>query len=121
MKTLNQQTGMRGEELAKQYLESLNFTILETNWKTHHLEVDLIAQNQNNIIFCEVKTRSSTKMGAPESFVTSQKQRNLIKAAHQYVTQKNINKEVRFAIIGVVFKGDEFDIEHIIDAFTPKW
>ena len=121
MKTANQQTGTKGEELAQNYLKNLNYTILETNWRSHHLEVDIIAQNEEFIIFCEVKTRSSSKMGAPESFVTPQKQQNLIKAAHHYVMSRNITKEVRFDIISIISKDMHNDILHIPDAFAPKW
>jgi len=121
MTTLNQQIGAKGEELAKNHLKSLNYTILETNWRSNHLEVDIIAQNEHFIVFCEVKTRSSNIMGSPESFVTPLKQRNLIKAAHHYVVSKNINKEVRFDIISVLSKGLMHEIHHIPDAFAPKW
>jgi len=121
MLTINQKFGVKGEELAKNYLKNLDYTVLETNWRSNHLEVDIIAQNKDFIVFCEVKTRSSTKMGTPESFVTPQKQRNLIKAAHHYVVTKNIGKEVRFDIISVLSKGTEYEIQHIPDAFAPKW
>jgi putative endonuclease len=121
MKTTNQEFGIRGEEIAKNHLISLNYSILETNWRSNHLEVDIIAENEYCIVFCEVKARSSIRMGTPESFVTFQKQCNLIKAAHHYVVSKNISKEVRFDIISVLSKGMAYDIEHIPDAFTPKW
>ena len=121
MMTTQQQTGLKGEELAKNHLQSLNYTILETNWRSSHLEVDIIAQNEHFIIFCEVKTRASCKMGTPESFVTPQKQRNLIKAAHHYVVSKNIDKEVRFDIISIISNGLSHEIQHITDAFAPKW
>ena len=121
MMTTNQQTGAKGEELAKNHLQNLHYTILETNWRSNHLEVDIIAQNEHFIIFCEVKTRASSKMGTPESFVTPQKQRNLIKAAHQYVVSRNIGKEVRFDIISIISNGLSNEIHHITDAFSPKW
>ena len=121
MMTTNQETGAKGEEAAKNYLKDLHYTILETNWRSNHLEVDIIAQNDEFIIFCEVKTRSSNIMGAPESFVTPQKQQNLIRAAHRYVVTKNIDKEVRFDIISILSKGANCEIHHIPDAFAPKW
>lgn len=116
-----QELGKKGEEIAKNYLVELNFTIIETNWRFGHLEVDIIAQNQNTIVFCEVKTRSSVKMGDPEQSVTLQKQRNLIKAANHYVVKNKINKEVQFDIITVVTSGDTPIINHIPDAYTSRW
>jgi len=121
MLTPKQQFGAKGENLAKDYLKSLNYTILETNWRRQHLEIDIIAQTDLFIVFCEVKARSSSVMGMPESFVTPQKQRNLIKAAHHYVVSRNITKEVRFDIISILSKGANHEIQHIPDAFAPKW
>ena len=40
---------------------------------SRHLEVDIIQENSDCIVFCEVKTRSSTLLGTPEEFVTRQK------------------------------------------------
>lgn len=115
------QLGKSGEELAIAYYEKQNCTILETNWRFGHLEVDVIAENGDTIIFCEVKTRSSVSFGEPESFVTYQKQKNIIKAANCYVLRKNINKDVRFDIISIVRANDDYKLTHIPDAFRPKW
>lgn len=115
------QLGKQGEELAAEHLLKSNYIIIEKNWRYGHLEVDIIAQNSTVVAFCEVKTRTSSKLGAPESFVTPQKQRNLIKAAHYYMNFKQLSKEVRFDIISILKTGDQFKIEHIEDAFKPKW
>ena len=118
-----QQTGQQGEELALKHLIQKDYTIVETNWRYGHLEVDIIAETADKIIFCEVKTRSSLALVSPESAVNLQKQRNLIKAANFYVTKKNIPKEVQFDIISIyVAKGKgETTIEHIEGAFLPRW
>lgn len=116
-----QELGKKGEEIAKNHLLSLHFTIIETNWRFGHLEVDIIAQDKSTIIFCEVKTRSSVNVMTPEQAVTLQKQKNLIKAANHYVVRNNINKEVRFDIITVLINGDTHTINHIPDAYMPRW
>ena len=121
MTTELQKLGKKGEEIATDLYLKQNFTLLETNWHYGHLEIDVIVQNENTIVFCEVKTRTSTIMGEPENFVTIQKQRNLIKAANHYVLTKRIEKEVRFDIMAIVISGERHRIHHIADAFTPKW
>jgi|WetSurMetagenome_2_1015567.scaffolds.fasta_scaffold877298_2 putative endonuclease len=113
--------GKKGEDLAKEFLINLNYSIIETNWRSGHLEIDIIAENASTIVFCEVKTRSSDKMGNPEDFVTIQKQRNMIKAANHFVLKKCINKEVRFDIISIIENRNGYKIQHIPDAFTPRW
>lgn len=121
MKTENQELGVQGEVLASEFYKKNGYTILETNWRCYHLEVDLIVANDDVIVFSEVKTRSSTVFGDPETFVTPEKQRNLIKAANIYITRKEISKEVRFDIVSVIICGDKHQLHHIPDAFLPRW
>ncbi len=121
MKTEKQELGQKGEDLAAEYYRKNNYVILDRNWKCYHLEVDLIVLNENYIVFCEVKTRSYTTLGEPETFVTPQKQKNLIRAANLYLTRRSINKEVRFDIISIITKGENYQIHHIPNAFQPKW
>ena len=52
--------GIIGEAEASKILEKKGFRILEHNWRMGHLEVDLIAENRNTIVFVEVKARTST-------------------------------------------------------------
>lgn len=121
MKTAKQETGKKGEELAAEFYRKNNYDILDRNWKCYHLEVDLIAINEEYLVFCEVKTRSYTAFGEPETFVTPQKQKNLIRAANMYLTRKKISKEVRFDIISIILNGDQYQIHHIPNAFQPRW
>ncbi len=121
MKTEKQELGQKGEDLAAEYYRKNNYVILDRNWKCYHLEVDLIVLNEDYIVFCEVKTRSYTTLGEPETFVTPQKQKNLIRAANLYLTRRSINKEVRFDIISIITKGENYQIHHIPNAFQPKW
>lgn len=121
MKTEKQELGQKGEDLAAEYYRKNNYVILDRNWKCYHLEVDLIVLNEDYIVFCEVKTRSYTTLGEPETFVTPQKQKNLIRAANLYLIRRSINKEVRFDIISIITKGENYQVHHIPNAFQPKW
>ncbi|MBP5709504.1 MAG: YraN family protein [Bacteroidales bacterium] len=117
----NLELGKTGEEAAIAYYLKQNYTILDTNWRFGHLEVDVIAENEDTIVFCEVKTRSSNCFGEPESFVTLQKQKNIIRAANSYVLRKGINKDVRFDVISIIKNNNGCTLNHIPDAFCPKW
>ena len=91
--------GLKGEELARNYLKENNYQIRATNWRFGKNEIDIIAIDQKEIVIVEVKTRSTRFYGDPEVFVTKTKQRFLVKAAHAYIIQKNINLDCRFDII----------------------
>jgi putative endonuclease len=111
------ETGAKGEELAANFLKEKGYDILETNWKFKNLEADIIAAFKNTLVIVEVKTRSNNYFGEPEVFVNKQKQRNLIKAANEYVQKYNIGYDVRFDIVSIVMKGNPPIINHIEDAF----
>jgi putative endonuclease len=111
-------TGQKGEQLAASFLEEKGYTILETNWRFKNLEADIIAILSKTLVIVEVKTRKSNYFGEPETFVTKQKQKNLIHAAHEYILRKELDVEVRFDIISVVMN-DKTAIKHIEDAFYP--
>lgn len=116
-----QEKGEAGEQLAAEYLQSKNFIIKERNWRIGHLEVDLIAIDSDMLVFIEVKTRKSSMFGNPEDFVTIRKQKNLIRAANIYVQLTNSSKEVRFDIVSVILNGKSSSVQHIRDAFKPRW
>ena len=53
------------------------------------LEIDIIAQIKDILVFVEVKTRLNEDHGDPEDGVTLKKQRFIIKAANYYIIEKN--------------------------------
>ena len=111
--------GIKGEELATLFLRKNGYTVLEVNWRFKNLEADIIAVMEGVMIVAEVKTRATNFYGDPETFVNKQKQRNLIKAANEYIRYKQLDLEVRFDIISVILGkvAEEATINHIQDAF----
>ena len=110
--------GKLGEKLACEYLEKKGYRILEKNWTWQKAELDIITQKEpQTLVIVEVKTRANNFIGNPETFVGKSKIQNLVKAANQYVTDNNLNVEVRFDIIAVVHNAKYQNIEHIEDAF----
>jgi putative endonuclease len=119
--TEKQELGRKGEALALAFYTENKYVILEKNWRNNHLEVDIIAKNEDYIVFCEVKTRSSNALAEPQQAVTTQKQRNIIRAANYYVLKHRITLEVRFDIVSILLSGENYTLEHIPFAFTPRW
>ena len=111
--------GKKGEEIAARYLSGKGYNILERNWRFGKDEIDIIAENDNFLVIVEVKTRSTGYFGNPEEAVDEQKQRFLIRAANEYVNQKETDKEVRFDIFSIVIEPNKQTIRHIEDAFYP--
>lgn len=115
----NTEKGNRGEELAVNYLIKNAYSILEKNWRSQHLELDIVAFKDNTLVIVEVKMRAGDSHGKPEDFVSLKKQKNTIKATNAYIIEKNIDFETRFDIISIIENSFETIIEHITGAFYP--
>ncbi|MEO8147747.1 MAG: YraN family protein [Bacteroidia bacterium] len=111
--------GLKGEQLALEYLTSKGFKILEKNYRYLKAEVDLIAKKDDLIILIEVKTRSTDYFGRPEEAISKSKQRLLIDAADHYIQSNNLKNEVRFDAISIIINKKGISINHIEDAFYP--
>jgi putative endonuclease len=111
--------GRKGEDMAVEHLEGKGYNILKRNWKAGKLEVDIIAENKDFIVFAEVKTRSEDFLVSPTAAVNREKQRSLILCADSYIRWNNVKKECRFDVITVITSGESFQVEHIENAFYP--
>ena len=109
-------TGKWGEDLAAAYLERKGYTIVERDWKSGRRDIDIIALDNDVVVFVEVKTRKNRLFGEPEEAIDYRKRQNLQQAINHYVKFRNIRQEIRFDIISVVGTiGTEPDIQHIQD------
>jgi len=111
--------GQKGEDMAAEYLKKAGFKILFRNWKWGKHEIDIIAEKKDFIIFVEVKTRTDDFQMHPVTAITKEKQKSIIWAAEGYIKKLNIDKESRFDVITIIKKSDEFEIDHIENAFYP--
>ena len=112
--------GKFGEQLARDFLISKGYQILEQNWSCGHKEIDIIAKDGNELVIVEVKTRRVQCLVDPEETVDKMKQRYLIWAAEAYVERNNLDMDVRFDIVAIVVdKNNEHRIDHIENAFYP--
>lgn len=111
--------GIEGERIAANHIQSKGYIIQERNYSWGKGEIDIIAKKDNTLIICEVKTRQSNYFGSPCSAVTRAKQRQIIKITNKYLSEKNLDLEIRFDIIGIVMNQHETQIEHIENAFVP--
>ena len=77
--------GNLGENIALKYLKERSHKILGTNYYSRFGEIDIISENENNIIFTEVKTRTSDRFGSPEDALTPRKLQKIKKTALQFL------------------------------------
>ncbi|MDR0845147.1 MAG: YraN family protein [Tannerella sp.] len=112
------ETGKTGEAIARSYLEISGYTILDTNWRFHRYELDIVATNGRELVVVEVKTRSSEYLISPEEAIDARKIQRIVAAADAYIRTKQINLPVRFDIICLIKDKQSYTVEqHYEDAF----
>ena len=89
----------------------------EKNWRFRHIEIDIIAQMGNTIVFVEVKARSGRDMD-PMDAVTPQKMRRIARGADVYLRQLGEMFEYRYDIFTLVGDFDKYDVTLFPDAFV---
>lgn len=94
--------GNTGESIACHFLQSQSFRIVARNWRHKQLELDIIAEHGDTLVFVEVKTRTKGGMYSPVESVTPRKQARCIRAAQAYLAAHDLwQRPCRFDIVCV--------------------
>jgi putative endonuclease len=83
----NLRTGAAGEEAAARWYAARGYTVVARNWRCPDGELDLVVARRGELVFCEVKTRSSDRFGVPAEAVTRDKQRRLRRLAARFLAE----------------------------------
>ena len=128
MKTDRPTVGRKGEQEAGAYLSRLGHRILARNWRSGHLELDLVTLTGNELHIVEVKSRTAPVMAPPQRNVDRKKQQRLVAAAQAFLHsdgRKNLpaDLEVFFDVLTVVFfgTGADFAVDYYPKAFIPLY
>ncbi len=110
----NKAIGYLYEQKAADFLIKSGYTVLERNYICPYGEIDLICENEEFIIFVEVKFRKSSKFGLPKEYVNNSKQTRIKNSSLYYISEKNITeKSFRYDVISFL----KNDAEYIQNAF----
>ena len=118
------QLGARGERIAREYLESKGYLILDTNFRCPWGEIDIVAQDEESLVFVEVRTRKSLEYGAPEESLSRRKRGRIIATAETYMqshpgkTHPGLREQWRIDLIAVLVdsRGAVSRVYHIENA-----
>ena len=116
--------GRRGEDVACEFLEDLGHQIVRRNYRSGHLEIDIISTEGNGVHFVEVKSRVAPVAAAPEENVTPLKQKKIANAALRYLNNSKDpgitgGMDVSFDIVAVTFDGGNTNVDWFPNAFIP--
>jgi putative endonuclease len=104
----NNELGKIGEDIATIYLQDMGYEILGRNWRFKRVELDIIAQKESTLVFCEVKTRRSISHGVPSDAITPLKLQHIRTAAlHWLSNNQSRHQGIRFDAISVIYCDDQ--------------
>ena len=111
-------TGKDGEKIAASFLKKNGYRIIEINFRCVLGEIDIVAKENGELVFIEVKTRKSGELGYPEQAVGIKKQRKLSQLALCYLQGKNLtNTKARFDVVAITMSDSKNEIKLIKNAF----
>lgn len=122
-------SGANAESLACRYLSRQGLDIVERNYRTQRGEIDIIARDDNTLVFVEVRLRSNSGFGDAAQSIDGRKQARLISAAQHYLSKTGLTdaQPCRFDAIcidgsaaGKSQPQDTSPIDWIRDAFRPE-
>jgi putative endonuclease len=114
--------GQNGEEIACDFLLSRGHQILDRNWRSGHLELDIVSEDQEGLHFVEVKARTAPVTSTLTDQVNLIKQKRISAAALQYLNKKHlVGQEVFFDIVSVLFDGQETVVRYFPQAWIPLY
>ncbi|GMB10407.1 MAG: YraN family protein [Candidatus Improbicoccus devescovinae] len=108
-----------GETVVKKYLKKIGLNLIKCNFISKYGEIDVIAQDENFIIFVEVKFHKTNCTGFGAERVNLSKQIKILKTAEIYFSENFFDKQPRFDVIEVNFDSKNINprINHIKNAF----
>ncbi len=112
--------GKEGEEIAAKFLVENGFQIIERNFQFSNIgEIDIVAKDQQQTVFVEVKSRLNLEFGEPELAVTPKKIRQIKRMAELYLFNKGIEEiDCHFDVIAVIIgDGKKPAVTHYENAF----
>ena len=105
--------GNAGEQMAERYLKQKGYRILHRQFRTRYGEIDLIALDGDEIVFVEVKARSSNVFGFPEESVTQEKLRKIFLVANQYMNDVTEYASFRIDVVAILQTKNETQVMHL--------
>jgi putative endonuclease len=112
MKKFNRETGRRGEEVAREYLEKQGLELVERNWGNKWGEIDLIMKDKGVLVMVEVKAKVGREYGAPWEIVTRRKLAQVKRMGELYLREVGWQERARIDVVGVVFNR-EIEVEEL--------
>lgn len=120
---MNKEKGNFGEAVAEKYLERKGLKVVKKNYFSRFGEIDIVASDENTLVFVEVKLRKKGSFCSGRESVNSSKIKKIIKTALKFISETSSDLNARFDVIeiqdmGRVRGGKSSNIVHLENAFS---
>ena len=126
MTAARQLLGLRGERIAEEWLVRKGWRVIERRFRSGHRDIDLVVERAGAegrvIAFVEVKTRVSSGYGGPLGAVHWRKQREMARAARDWMSRQSLTPvpTFRFDVVGVIYGQGPTEVIHVENAFQVR-
>ncbi len=109
--------GKEGEQIAVDFLIGKGYAIKYRNYRYLKSEIDIIAQRDDILAIVEVRSRSTDFIVNIAETITKKKIDLLVQGADHYVTEHDLDVDVRFDVITILKNKKVFKVDHLEGAF----
>ena len=113
MQTNKIELGKIGESIALETAKRRGYQLVATNVRTPYGEIDLVLKTAHQLIFAEVKTRTSFSFGYPEQAINALKLSHMIQSAQFYMLQNNLRDEYRIDVISILYDSNKHQVANL--------
>ncbi|MCK5674007.1 MAG: YraN family protein, partial [Spirochaetales bacterium] len=99
--------GEKGEELAAVYLQEKGYLILKRNYMIGHSDIDILAKNNEFLVFIEVRTKSNGTRGMPEDTLTKKKLSRMKNTAEMYIAFNHYEGLARLDAVCIILDNSD--------------
>jgi len=104
--------GRKGEEIAAVYLQEKEYQILKRNYMIGHSDIDILAKNNEFLVFVEVRTKSNGARGMPEDTLTKKKLRRMKNTAELYIAFNHYDGLARLDAVCIILDNSD-KVKHL--------
>ena len=121
----SKEIGRLGEQMVAEYLKKQGYIITRQNYIGKYGEIDIIAEDNEYIVFTEVKTREEGSPISPAGAVSNSKKRKIVLCAKEFLSKLRREASYRIDVAEVIYKVDEkgqfsASLNYIRNAFSEE-
>lgn len=109
--------GQAAEAFACKYLQEKGLRLITKNFHSRFGEIDIIMQEENSLVFIEVRYRKNQDFGGAKASITPGKQKKIRNTALLYMQKKGHEFNARFDVIAITGEENNLITEWIQNAF----